>query len=159
MIISPNLSLPFESHSLEDTRRFGHTLASLLKPGDVLGIVGDLGAGKTQIVKAICGAWGIPEETVTSPTFTLVHEYAAKDRRKIAHADLYRLETRAEFESLDLTYYLDEGAILLVEWADKFWSLLPGIPKRLDLRISGEHTRQIQYFLKGNGRKELGKLF
>jgi tRNA threonylcarbamoyladenosine biosynthesis protein TsaE len=119
-----------------------------LKPGDVLGIVGNLGSGKTQMVKAICSGFGILPELVTSPTFTLVHEYAGvlkKGISRIVHADLYRLETNAEFESLDLSAYLNPNSILLVEWADKFWPLLPGIPKRLDLCILGKNTRRMQF--------------
>jgi tRNA threonylcarbamoyladenosine biosynthesis protein TsaE len=119
-----------------------------LKPGDVLGIVGNLGSGKTQMVKAICSGFGIPPELVTSPTFTLVHEYGGifeKGLQRIVHTDLYRLETNAEFESLDLSAYLNPDSILLIEWADKFWPLLPGIPKRLELRIVGKNTRRFQF--------------
>ena len=79
------------SHSAAETMAFGRQLATTLQPGDVLALSGDLGAGKTCLVKGIAAGLGIPHE-VTSPTFTLIHEYGG-GRCPLAHIDLYRLET------------------------------------------------------------------
>lgn len=106
----------------EDTERIGRQIAGKLRKGDIVGFTGGLGAGKTFIIQSICKALGITE-LVTSPTFTLVHEY--KGSTKIAHFDCYRLRTPQDAELLGLYEYFDSQFICLIEWADKIKSILP----------------------------------
>lgn len=109
-------SVEFESSSPVDTARLAAALAREVRPRDVLLLTGDLGAGKTTFTKAFCAALGV-SETVTSPTFTLVHEYRGVSLT-ICHADLYRLERTGEFVDLGLDDARRSGAVLVVEWGD-----------------------------------------
>lgn len=102
-----------------DTRLLGKALAAQLSPGDLLVLEGDLGAGKTFLVRAIARALGVPAQTpVTSPTFTLVNEYAA--RVPLVHSDLYRLGEPDELVELGLLDRIGRDAVVLVEWGDRF---------------------------------------
>lgn len=105
------------------TRDFGTALASELRPGDVLALRGDLGAGKTHLTQGIAAGLGYAG-AVTSPTFTLVHEYRG-GRLPIFHFDFYRFDSAAEAEQIGWWGYLDEDGICIVEWADKFPELIP----------------------------------
>lgn len=109
-------SVEFESLSPDDTARLAAALAREVRPRDVVLLTGDLGAGKTTFTKAFCAALGVLE-TVTSPTFTLVHEYRGASLT-ICHADLYRLERTGEFVDLGLDDARRSGAVLVVEWGD-----------------------------------------
>jgi tRNA threonylcarbamoyladenosine biosynthesis protein TsaE len=111
--------LPDESATLE----WGRQLAEKLQAGDVVALVGGLGAGKTHVAKGIVQGLGSMED-VTSPTFTLVHEYRA-GRLPVYHLDFYRMESAAEVLALGWDERLDERGVLLVEWADLFPDLLP----------------------------------
>ena len=133
----------FESHSVKDTQDWGQRIAATLSAGDILGLCGIFGAGKTYLVKSICAHFGIDPVDVTSPSFTLVNEY--RGTLPLVHIDTYRLKQDEEFELLDLDYYLSRGAIVLIEWADKVWHLLPEGAKKVDIQITGEHTRTIEY--------------
>jgi len=97
-------------------------LAQAAEPGDVLVLVGDLGAGKTAFSKAYGAALGV-EETMTSPTFTLAREY--EGRLTLHHLDVYRLEMMAEVLDLDLPDLLDSGGVVLIEWGDAILPMLP----------------------------------
>ena len=110
-----------------DTLAAGRALAGELRAGDVLALVGGLGAGKTQFVKGLAAGLGLDPDGVTSPTFTLLHEYRAPGvRLPLFHADFYRLETAAEVATLGWEELVDEGAgVAAVEWADRFPELLP----------------------------------
>ncbi|HEY2736246.1 MAG TPA: tRNA (adenosine(37)-N6)-threonylcarbamoyltransferase complex ATPase subunit type 1 TsaE [Polyangiales bacterium] len=102
-----------------DTQRLGRALSRALTPGDLLVLEGNLGAGKTYLVQAIARALGVPaSQPVTSPTFELVHEFAA--RWPIVHADLYRLDPSQSLDELGFDAALGRGAVLLVEWGDRF---------------------------------------
>lgn len=115
------------------TVRLARALASALEPGDLVVLSGELGAGKTFLVRAVLRAFGLPErERVTSPTFALVNDYEIAGRR-IAHADLYRLGERSELDHLGLRDRRAEGAILLVEWGAPYEAPLGG--DALTLRI------------------------
>ena len=111
------------SHSPEETFAFGVACGRAARSGDVFALDGDLGAGKTHFVKGIVSALGYVEE-VTSPTFTLVHEYPCS-RCPVFHFDFYRLESADEALSLDFDGYLGGGGIIVVEWASKFPELFP----------------------------------
>lgn len=114
----------FISRSAEQTRRIGSRLGEILNRGDVIGLTGDLGAGKTTLVQGIVRGWG-SSDPVTSPTFVLVNHYRLPNGTVLSHLDAYRLENALEAEDLDLDAMLSEGP-LLVEWADRIMEALPG---------------------------------
>lgn len=109
-------TVEFSSASVDDTTRFAAALAREVRPRDVLLLTGDLGAGKTTFTKAFCAALGVTDH-VTSPTFTLVHEYRGNSLT-VCHADLYRLERTGELTDLGLDDARRAGAVLVVEWGD-----------------------------------------
>ncbi len=114
------------TQSAEETIAFGRTLAELLSPPKLVLLRGDLGAGKTTLVKGIAAAFeAAAEEDVTSPTFTLVHEYRGP-RANLYHIDLYRIDTLRELETLGLDDLRSENSILLIEWGEKFPRLRAG---------------------------------
>ncbi|MFZ1052404.1 MAG: tRNA (adenosine(37)-N6)-threonylcarbamoyltransferase complex ATPase subunit type 1 TsaE [Candidatus Sulfotelmatobacter sp.] len=132
------------THSAEETIAFGRTLAELLAPPKLVLLRGDLGAGKTTLVKGIAAAFqAAKEDDVTSPTFTLVHEYRGP-RANLYHIDLYRVDTQRELETLGLDDLRSEDSILLVEWGEKF----PRLQRERDVEISleraGENGRRIR---------------
>jgi len=126
-----------------DTRRLGVEIARALAPGDLVILSGDLGAGKTFLVRAVARALGVTSR-VTSPTFTLVQEYTTQ-RGTLAHVDLYRVlgdKLPQELGRLGLRERRGEGAILLVEWGDAATEMLGGPPvRRVSLAIAGESAR------------------
>ncbi|MDJ0761997.1 MAG: tRNA (adenosine(37)-N6)-threonylcarbamoyltransferase complex ATPase subunit type 1 TsaE [Myxococcota bacterium] len=132
------------------TRRFGARLAELLRPGDVVGLCGDLGAGKTYLAGAIAHGLGVPDEVaVTSPTFTLIKEYIGVV--PIYHMDLYRLGDPSELYDLGLWEYYDGAGVCLVEWCDRFEDLWPGSALVLTLTLGRDTERTIRAEGKGRG--------
>lgn len=112
------------THSAEETVAFGRTLADVLAPPQLVLLRGDLGAGKTTLVKGIAAAFeAAAEEDVTSPTFTLVHEYRGP-KANLYHIDLYRIDTPRELDTLALDDLRSENSLLLIEWGEKFPRLL-----------------------------------
>ena len=109
--------------SESETYQVAGRIADLLLAGDVIALIGDLGAGKTQFVKAVAAAWGVPLDEVNSPTFTLIQEYAG--RVTIRHCDAYRLRTPEEFADLGLDELFASDGIALVEWADRVTDYMP----------------------------------
>ena len=110
----------FASHSGKETIEIGHRIAELLVPPKFLILRGDLGAGKTTLVKGIAeGFHAASEEDVTSPTFTLIHEYRGP-RANLYHIDLYRVDTPRQLETLGLDDLIADNSILLIEWGEKF---------------------------------------
>lgn len=109
--------------NVEETLAWGRTLAGTLRAGDVVALVGNLGAGKTHAAKGIVSGLGCTAE-VSSPTFTLVHEYTG-GRLTAFHFDFYRLDAAQEVLNIGWDDYLDAGGVVIVEWADKFPALLP----------------------------------
>src|SRR6202451_2586307 len=111
----------FITHSPEETIALGRTLVSLLTPPKLVLLRGDLGAGKTTLVKGIAAGFAAAEEEdVTSPTFTLVHEYRGP-QANLYHIDLYRIDTQRELETLGLDdLRAESNSILLIEWGEKF---------------------------------------
>lgn len=120
------------THSAEETIAFGRTLAELLAPPKLVLLRGDLGAGKTTLVKGIAAAFeASSEEDVTSPTFTLIHEYRGP-RANLFHIDLYRIDTQRELDTLALDDLRSDNSILLIEWGEKF----PRFVRERDVEIS-----------------------
>ena len=106
-----------------ETEEVGRELGAVLRPGDVVALVGELGSGKTQLVTGICSALGTHGH-VTSPTFTLIHEYPAKEV-VVVHADMYRISSLREAIDTGLLEYFAPPYVTLVEWADRVLDLLP----------------------------------
>jgi len=129
------------SHSAEETFRAGRDEAARVRAGEVLALVGDLGAGKTQWVKGLAAGLG-SDATVTSPTFTLIHEYPG-GRLPLYHVDCYRLERPEELLGIGLDDYLDGRGVLVIEWADKFPELLPPAARWFRFRIGEGDEREI----------------
>jgi tRNA threonylcarbamoyladenosine biosynthesis protein TsaE len=130
------------THSAEETIAFGRTLSDLLSPPKLVLLRGDLGAGKTTLVKGIAAAFdAAEEEDVTSPTFTLVHEYRGPCAN-LYHIDLYRIDTQRELETLGLDDLHSDKSILLIEWGEKF----PRFVRERDVEILLERESE-------NGRK------
>ena len=129
------------SRSPEGTFAFGREIAAALRGGEVLALDGDLGAGKTQFVKGLAAGLGHDGE-VTSPTFTLVHEYTG-GRLPLFHFDLYRLENAGEVLGLGFDDYLDSGGVLAIEWAGKFPEVLPRGTRRFSFRVGDGDVREI----------------
>lgn len=131
----------FTSNSVEETVAFGRDWARNLRPNDVVGLVGDLGAGKTHLVKGLLqGVEGTDD--VTSPTFTLIHEYRS-GRLPIFHFDFYRLAQAAEITEIGFDDYLEEGGVTVVEWAERFPQVLPTRTRWLRMEPRGESERLI----------------
>ena len=132
------------THSAEETIAFGRTLAEFLSPPKLVLLRGDLGAGKTTLVKGIAAAFGAAaEEDVTSPTFTLVHEYRGP-QANLYHIDLYRIDTPRELETLGLEDLRSENSILLIEWGEKFPRLQQDQDVEIALEREGENGRRIK---------------
>jgi tRNA threonylcarbamoyladenosine biosynthesis protein TsaE len=113
-------ALTLSSRSVEDTRRIGAAVATVLEPGVVLLLVGGLGAGKTAFVQGVAEGLGV-EGRVTSPTFTMVASYPTSAGRGIGtllHADLYRVGSGAEADDLAIAELVEDGAVACVEWGD-----------------------------------------
>jgi tRNA threonylcarbamoyladenosine biosynthesis protein TsaE len=136
----------FHTESEKETVALGERLAADIRRPSVVLLIGNLGAGKTTLVKGIVKGLGVaaPDE-VTSPTFTLIHEYGGG----VYHVDLYRLETAREVASLGLDEFFDrDDAIVLIEWGERFPELMPA--ERMEIRIEGhDDTREISSSLRG----------
>jgi tRNA threonylcarbamoyladenosine biosynthesis protein TsaE len=120
------------TRSARATRALGQKLGELLLPGDVVALEGDLGAGKTQLVRGACHGAGVPDEEVSSPTFAIVATY--RGRLPVYHADLYRIADEDELFATGFGDLVGEGGALLVEWADRVPGALPA--ERLTLRLA-----------------------
>lgn len=132
------------TRSAEETIAFGRTLTQLLAPPKLVLLRGLLGAGKTTLVKGIASAFeAASEEDVTSPTFTLVHEYRGP-QANLYHIDLYRVDTPRQLETLGLDDLVAENSILLIEWGEKFPRLLRDQDVEITLERVGENERTIK---------------
>jgi tRNA threonylcarbamoyladenosine biosynthesis protein TsaE len=132
------------THSAEETIAFGRTLARVLAPPKLVLLRGDLGAGKTTLIKGIASAFkAASEEDVTSPTFTLVHEYRGP-LANLYHIDLYRVDTPRQLETLGLDDLIAEDSVLLIEWGEKFSRFVRDRDVEITLERVGENDRKIQ---------------
>ena len=130
------------THSADETIAWGRSLAQRLQPPLLLLLTGELGSGKTTLTKGIvAGLEAATEDEVTSPTFTLVHEYGAAG--KVFHGDLYRIESFHDFETLGLEDVFSKPAIVILEWSEKFPLKAPWPVLRLRLEHTGGDSRRI----------------
>ena len=150
-------TLHFALPNRRATRKLAESVAPLLQAGGLVVLTGPLGAGKTFFTRALCRALGLPRGArVTSPTFTLVHEYATAP--PVAHADLYRLNGVEQVRELGLDAAREEGKLLVVEWGEPYVDFLGGDalvvalevePRRADLRATGPASRALLDALAG----------
>ena len=142
----------FTTQSGADTIEVGRKLAKLLKPPQLLILRGDLGTGKTTLVKGIAQALDSAEaDEVTSPTFTLIHEYDGTrggKAIKLFHLDVYRLEGERQLETLGIEELLTEDALVLVEWGEKFKSIRKMATGEIAISSEGGDARKITVTLK-----------
>jgi len=125
----------FSTHSADETTELGRKLSAKLNPGSIVLLRGDLGAGKTTMVKGIAeGFQAAKADDVTSPTFTLIHEYRGP-AVTLFHIDLYRIDTQRELDTLALDDLMTSQSILLIEWGEKF----ARFAKERDVEIAIEH--------------------
>ena len=129
------------SRQPSETIAFAREMASRLRPGSVVALNGELGSGKTQFVKGLAAGLGFHGE-VTSPTFTLIHEYIG-GRLPLYHFDFYRLESEKEAMQLGLEEYLLDNGVCVIEWAGKFRQLIPPDARWFELSIGADDTRLI----------------
>lgn len=131
----------FHTQSEEETIALGERLASELPPKAVVLLIGNLGAGKTTLAKGIVkGLGAAPPEEVSSPTFTLIHEYSPS----VYHIDLYRLDRPEQVSTLGLDEIFDRTAVVLIEWGERFPQLMPEDRVEVRLRVTGENSREIR---------------
>ena len=140
------MRLDFELESLADTEALGGALAAVLAAGDVVALQGDLGAGKTTLVRAVAVGRGIDAGMVSSPTFVIVNEYPAAGEGgwPLVHVDAYRLTSADDLEVLGWDQLADGSGVLLIEWAERIAEALPpGTTARLSIRATGEESRAV----------------
>jgi tRNA threonylcarbamoyladenosine biosynthesis protein TsaE len=143
---------------LNATQGFGRQLGQRLSSGSIVALIGELGAGKTHLVRAIAEGLGVTDSrVVTSPTFVLVQEYAA--RLPIFHFDAYRLKTETEFADLGVHEYFASDGVCLIEWADRISGCLPAEHLQITLAVTGTTSRHLTVIGKGAGYEKLVKEF
>src|SRR3954452_3414256 len=136
-------TLTLDLPDLAATEAFGHRLGELLFPGAVVALVGQLGAGKTHLTRAVAEGLGVRNPAaVNSPTFVLIQEYPA--RLPIYHFDAYRLSGPREFAELGVEEYFHGDGVCLVEWADKVEATLPAEHLRIGIEILSENSRRLE---------------
>lgn len=151
-ILDPH-SLEIISRSTDQTRRVGMRLGAMLKSGDLVALVGDLGSGKTTLVQGIAAGWG-SLDSVSSPTFVIVNVYRHSDGMCLFHMDAYRLDGPADAIDLDLDNMLDQGP-LIVEWAERVQSALPDQGLWVHLNYIDEVQRDLIFSARGHYYEEL----
>jgi tRNA threonylcarbamoyladenosine biosynthesis protein TsaE len=130
------------THSVAETQSLAAELARTLKGGQCLALNGELGAGKTQFVRGLVEGLGGDPRTVSSPTFVLLNVYDG-GRLAVYHLDAYRVATAEDFENIGFAELLEQGGIVVVEWASRIESLLPPDCIHIDLEFAGKHRRRI----------------
>ncbi|WP_339908396.1 tRNA (adenosine(37)-N6)-threonylcarbamoyltransferase complex ATPase subunit type 1 TsaE [Symmachiella dynata] len=137
----------YTSHSEVETAALGAAIGRAARAGAVIALVGNLGAGKTRLTRAVATALEVDEKLVTSPTFVLIQEYAG--RLPVFHFDTYRLGSVDEFLDLGVEEYFEAGGVCLIEWADRVAGVLPDDVLRIEIDITGESTRVFKFAAHG----------
>lgn len=140
-----------ETKSPDETAALGRRLGTLCRPGTIVALVGELGAGKTRFVKGLAAGLGVPEEEVTSPTFVLMNLH--QGRNPLAHFDLYRLDS-VDLAALGFYDVRDHGVVVL-EWADKADESALGDHLRIEITLTGETARRLMIHARGERSAEL----
>jgi tRNA threonylcarbamoyladenosine biosynthesis protein TsaE len=134
-------SQTYHTESEDETIALGERIAAELSAPAVVLLIGELGAGKTTLAKGIVkGLGAATPDDVSSPTFTLIHEYSPT----VYHIDLYRLDTAAQVATLGLDEIFDRRAVVLIEWGERFPELMPEQRLEIRLRADGENSREIE---------------
>jgi len=142
-----------QSDSVDETTRLAVLFGEEAHAGGVLGLIGDLGAGKTFFVQALARGLGVPKNVrVTSPTFTLLNEYRG-GRLTLFHADLYRLNAAGELAEIGIDEVFDQGGVTCVEWSSRF-PLLPTDRLEMNIRGSGDEPRELLIQAHGSVSRE-----
>jgi tRNA threonylcarbamoyladenosine biosynthesis protein TsaE len=139
------MTIDVTTNSANETVKFGKKFGSQLKGGEVIALYGNLGSGKTHLIKGIVAGLGAEDAAneVTSPTFVLVNEYSG--RLEIYHLDAYRLDSITQFEQIGFDDYCHPGSVVLIEWADKVEQALAGINYiKIELSHLGPTVRKIR---------------
>jgi tRNA threonylcarbamoyladenosine biosynthesis protein TsaE len=143
------MKMIFHTQNPLETIRLGKRIGHLLHAGDVVALTGELGTGKTHLIKGLAAGTGIRKSSyVSSPSFTFIHEYSGKV--PFYHIDLYRLESEKEAEALGLEEYLGSAGITAIEWADKISARLPQERLLIRLFYVDDHSRSIE--ISGTGK-------
>lgn len=150
MAAAARLRVRRTTRSPRETFALGERLGRLLEPGDAVALVGDLGTGKTQLVRGACRGAGVPASQVASPSFAIVATY--QGRLAVHHADLYRIRDADELAATGFHDLLGEEAAVLVEWADRVPASLP--PERLEIRMAHDARRASVRHLEISGTGE-----
>lgn len=143
------------SHSSKETINLGKNIAGLLKKGDILCLCGELGSGKTILVKGIASGLGINPRRIISPSFVLIREYKNKNKLPFYHFDLFRLKKSKDILNLGYEEYLYGDGITAVEWADRLRSLMPSDYLKIELEIMGRNKRKIKFISFGRRYKKI----
>lgn len=155
-ILDPH-SIEYISRSADQTRRAGMRLGNLLDRGDIVCLVGELGAGKTTLVQGIAAGWGSFDHAA-SPTFVLVNVYRRSDGAQLYHLDAYRINHPIEAEELDIDTMLLNGP-LVVEWADRIRQALPDPSLWIELRWIDQNQRDLLFVAHGERHKQIQSQF
>ncbi len=147
MPIFDNQSMEFISRHADQTRRLGVRLGLMLQVGDLIGLEGELGSGKTTLVQGIVSGWGSPD-LVTSPSFVLVNVYQHPQGQRLYHVDAYRLANAAEAEDLDIFGML-ESSVVVIEWADRIRTILPKENFWINMHWVAEDQRDMLFHASG----------
>lgn len=131
-----------ESRSVEDTERIAAELARAMRGGECVALFGDLGAGKTQFVRGLVRELGANAHAVSSPTFVLLNVYDS-GRLKVYHLDAYRVHGSEDFESIGFRELLEQGGVVVVEWAERVAAMLPASAIKVRIEATSETTRRV----------------
>jgi tRNA threonylcarbamoyladenosine biosynthesis protein TsaE len=133
----------WQTRSTIETEELGESIGRACTGGEIIALVGPLGAGKTCLARGLARGLGVPEGSTASPTFALIHEY--RGRVPVVHVDLYRLDTEAS-KHFGLEEYLESAAVTVIEWADRIPTLLPRDHLRIELEHGGGDRRLITMY-------------
>jgi tRNA threonylcarbamoyladenosine biosynthesis protein TsaE len=139
------------SHTPRQTEQIGSLLGSMLAKGDIIALCGELGTGKTTLVRGMARGIGLEEGEVVSPSFTLVNEYEGPLR--LFHIDLYRLADEKELIAIDYEEYLTADGVVVIEWADRLPQAIPADSLWITLRYLGTERREIVLRAEGDRYK------
>ncbi|MFQ5344977.1 MAG: tRNA (adenosine(37)-N6)-threonylcarbamoyltransferase complex ATPase subunit type 1 TsaE [Mariprofundus sp.] len=141
----------YQSHNESETIEFAAGFAATLKPGDVVAVSGDLGAGKSVFCRAVLRALGVTDEALPSPTFAIIQEYDA-DHCRVAHMDWYRLDDAAEIDMLGVRDFFISPWVCLIEWPERADEVLPETTIRVQIQCDNDHMAwrwiEVQRFAK-----------